>query len=957
MGAPEEVVALVERFRRDHDVYRSHQYNETQLRREFIDPFFRALGWDVDNTAGYAPAYRDVIHEDAIKVAGIGGGPKAPDYCFRIGGARKFFLEAKRPSVAVRTSDEAAFQLRRYAWSSKLALSVLTDFDGFAVYDCRVKPGKADKASSARISYLSYEHYVDEWDSIAGVFSREAVLKGSFDRYADGTRAKRGTAEVDAAFLLEIESWRDRLARNIALRNPDLTTRQLNYSVQATIDRIVFLRICEDRGIEEYGTLRAIAGTQATYGRLVELFKVADEKYNSGLFHFRREPGQPEEPDDLTLCLRVDDAVVHGIISELYYPDSPYEFSVLPADILGQVYEQFLGKVIRLTPAHRAVIEDKPEVKKAGGVYYTPTYIVDYIIEKTLGEQVQSKSLAKVSRLSVLDPACGSGSFLVAAYEFLLAWHRDYYIAHDRRGSLKKGLIYEAPGGDWRLTPKEKKRILMRHIYGVDIDPQAVEVTKLSLLLKVIEGETQLGIFSERALPDLGNNIKCGNSLIATDIYASAQGSLFGDEERTRINPFDWKSEFTDVFAGGGFDVVVGNPPYIFTRDLISNREREYFSATYGLSRDKHNTYLLFMELLLKIIAARGIGGYIVPNSWLTIESASLLRGAFVPRLEVVGDINYQVFPKVGMEPSVFTVSGSPRSDPVQVWRAGSRQEFAQITPAGVERNRWAGSKRRIVFSEDSAWDRVVDAMREQTVTIGDVFDVRSGLQAYERGRGTPPQTAEDVANHVFDRAEWEDEHSYRYLQGKDVARYHVRWSGMWMQYGPWLSQPRELPIFARPRTLIREITSDLPHCLHAAFEAETFLNNKSVLNVLHPADDHDELLILCGILNSTAASVFYKAAAVKGARTIFPKVVVNNLHEFPYPSRVPTAMRGELVGLVMQMMVGRADLMKTRTAYERSVLQRQLDATDRRVDDLVLGLFGLAGDEREAVRGAAGRQ
>ena len=212
------------------------------------------------------------------------------------------------------------------------------------------------------------------------MFGKEAILQGSFDRYAESTKAKKGTAEVDKAFLSEIELWLDALARNLALRNPALSQRELNYAVQVTIDRIIFLRICEDRGIEAYGRLRGLQNGGDTYGRLKGLFWEADQRYNSGLFHFADEKGRAGYADRLTPELTIDDNVLNEILRRLYYPESPYEFSVLPADILGQVYEQFLGKVIRLTAGHQAKVEDKPEVKKAGGVYYTPTYIVDYIV-------------------------------------------------------------------------------------------------------------------------------------------------------------------------------------------------------------------------------------------------------------------------------------------------------------------------------------------------------------------------------------------------------------------------------------------------------------------------------------------------------------------------------------------------------------------------------------------------
>ena len=375
MPIPAPVLALIERFARHIDAYKRGVYNETQVRVEYIDPLFAALGWDVHNQKGYAEAYKEVVHEDAVRVGGV---TKAPDYSFRIGGSRKFFLEAKKPSVDIKNDIHPAYQVRRYAWSAKLPLSLLTDFEECAVYDCRAKPAKSDSAAVGRVLYMRYTDYAERWDEIAGIFSQEAILTGSFDKYAGSHKAKRGTTEVDAAFLEEIERWRDLLARNIALRNPAIGQRELNFAVQQTIDRLIFLRICEDRGIEAYATLMALQNGAQVYPRLMQLFRLADARYNSGLFHFDDEKGREGHPDRLTPNLVIDDKILKDILKNLYYPDSPYEFSVLPADILGQVYEQFLGKVIRLTAGHQAKVEEKPEVRKAGGVYYTPTYIVDY---------------------------------------------------------------------------------------------------------------------------------------------------------------------------------------------------------------------------------------------------------------------------------------------------------------------------------------------------------------------------------------------------------------------------------------------------------------------------------------------------------------------------------------------------------------------------------------------------
>jgi predicted type IV restriction endonuclease len=207
MTTPPTLNDLVTRFEDNEQTYMSSRYNEAQVRREFIDPMFRLLGWDIDNTKGYAEAYKDVVHEDSLK---IGETTKAPDYGFRIGGARNFFLEAKKPSVNISDDSDASYQLRRYAWSAKLPILLLTNFRAFAVYDCRVRPERIDKAGTARIALINYQEYLEKWNDISSTFSREAILKGAFDKYAADANRKRGTLEVDDAFLEDIQAWRER---------------------------------------------------------------------------------------------------------------------------------------------------------------------------------------------------------------------------------------------------------------------------------------------------------------------------------------------------------------------------------------------------------------------------------------------------------------------------------------------------------------------------------------------------------------------------------------------------------------------------------------------------------------------------------------------------------------------------------------------------------------------------
>ncbi len=644
---PFEIKKLVEKFENNKHHYTSSNFDEENTKIEFINPFFEALGWDVTNKSQSAPQYKEVVFEDTIHISGKA---KAPDYSFRLGGQRIFFVEAKKPSVNIDKDKSPAYQIRRYGWSARLPLCILTDFEELAIYETTTKPSKNQDASIGRIRYYKYTEYVEKWDEIASIFSKEAVKKGDFDNFANGQKGiKKGTSKVDTEFLKEIERWRLLLARNIALRNKDLTIEELNFAVQLTIDRIIFLRMAEDRGIERYGQLKKLLKLASKnkkenniYNGFIEICKKADAKYNSGLFHFTEEKGINLDEDSITPSLKIDDLVFKDILEPMYYPDCPYEFSVLSTEVLGNVYEQFLGKIIRLTPSHQAKVEDKPEVKKAGGVFYTPQYIVEYIVENTIGKLIKNKTPNQVAKMRFVDPACGSGSFLLGAYQYLLDWHLDYYsnlerppkkvIIKDKDGGYKElsqEVIYTGKDGIPRLTINEKKRIVLNNIYGVDIDSQAVEVTKLSLLLKVLEDqnkdvvEQQQKLFQERALPYLGDNIKCGNSLIGTDILE--QGDL-SDEEIFNINPFDWEEEFEEVFENGGFDAVIGNPPYIRIQLLKKDKSSvKYYKDKYVSSVGSYDIYSLFVEKALKLTNEGDIG-FILPNKFILANYGAGLR-------------------------------------------------------------------------------------------------------------------------------------------------------------------------------------------------------------------------------------------------------------------------------------------------------------------------------------------
>lgn len=1019
MPVPAIIAERIETFGRNLDSYLGPEYKEAQLRREFLDPFFEALGWDVSNRAGYAEAYKDVVHEDTLRISGVG--TKAPDYSFRIGGTRKFFVEAKKPSVSLKDDPEPAAQLRRYSWSAKLPLGIVTDFQEFAIYDTRVRPREGDKAAVARIFYCTYEQYAEKWDEIAGIFAREAILRGSFDKFAAATKGKRGTAEFDDAFLEDLEGWRKRLAENLALRNRALTQRELNFAVQRTLDRIIFLRIAEDRGIESYGQLQALTAGGKIYPRLCEIFERADFRYNSGLFHFATEKGRDEAPDRLTLGLTIDDAVLKEIVGALYYPKSPYAFAVIPAEFLGHVYEQFLGNVIYLTEGHRAHVDQKPEVRKAGGVYYTPDYIVEYIVKQTLGPLVEGKAPKQVEKLRVLDPACGSGSFLLGAYEFLLAWHLKYYIDHEPGAWAQKKTppIYEAspnagrdvfgartpgppPARNWQLTTAERKRILIANIYGVDIDAQAVEVTKLSLLLKVLEGEARelrgRQLDFHRVLPDLGHNIKCGNSLIGSDFYAQPNLPEFDEEERYKINAFDWQTEFAGVMKAGGFDAVIGNPPYVRQESL--KEQKSYFETHYASYDGTADLFVYFIERGVRLLRAGGRYSIIVSSSLLRAAYAEKLRG-FIGRtagvLRIVDFGGLAIFADAkDTYVCVPVIAKSSQRERVAIARIGSL-DFENLESA-TERSSYTVPAARLTAeawslksdSEAALFSKIVSSAKPLAAVTGKrlFFGLKTGLnEAFE------------VATEVRDTLVSESPQSAPLIKpfvgGQNIRRYFIEDKGRHLivlpsgwtrgqmqspgagekQAWAWFSEKhpslaRHLSRYetaARKRQDKGEFWWELRSCdYYDALDAPKIVfpdiaksprfypdrQGVYLSNTAYFLGSGD--LVLVGILNSRLAWFAISNIAIPFGvrageyryRLFYQYMAKVPIQEIDISAKRGQALRRSFVEFVERMLKLHADLAVARSPDAQTRLQREIAATDRVIDQLVYRLYELTPEE-----------
>lgn len=1003
MPAPESVLTLISNFERNYETYVKGHYNETQVRRDFIDPLFTALGWDMDNKSGYAEEYRDVVHEDAIK---IGSSMRAPDYSFRVGGTRKFFVEAKKPSVKIKDDPDAAFQLRRYGWSAKLPLSILTDFEEFAVYDCRVKPDKADKASTARLFYFSYRDLADKWDEISAIFSKEAVLQGSFDRFAGASKGKRGTTEVDDEFLSEIEAWRIALASNIALRNSAITSTELNYAVQQTIDRIIFLRICEDRGIEPYGRLQGLTSGAGVYDRLQNFFHEADDKYNSGLFHYRKEKGRLELPDELTPSLQIDDKPLKEIFKHLYYPECPYEFSVIGADILGSVYEQFLGKIIRIAPGRRPVLELKPEVRKAGGVYYTPAYVVKYMIKHSLGRVFEHRSLKQAGGLRVVDPACGSGSFLIGAYQYLLDWYQAKYVEDgvEKHSKGKQPRLRSAGVDKWRLTTTEKKRILLEHIFGVDIDAQAVEVTKLSLLLKVLEGESAESIgtsgklFHERVLPDLDANIRCGNSLISSDFCTSDRSQA----QIKSVNVFDWEDEFPGVFADGGFDAIVGNPPYIDVKEMPQEVKTE-LSRTYRSAQQRFDLYVPFIEKGLQLLRPKGYLSYIVPSMFMRREYGSDIRKVIVEESNLSRVVDFgtnQVFKGPLNYVAILVLERGVKSRPFDVVTfdrtgldASELEKF--LNGEGVEPGISKFSMKSASLTTEAGWQFVDEAkaafanrLFSTKSSLGDITKyVSEGIHSGKdevffipRGRADELKLEQGT---LFPLAKGKDVHRYEPVDAKAFAHsvlytydlgsgsvlpearlkkqfprtwdylkasrdlltgrdYFDKSSKEW--YELWC--PRDPALFTLRKIIGPEIANKGEFTIS---NRPLFANNKLKVIVLKP-DVKEELEFVLGLLNSRLLTYLHRLIAPPKSNNYFEvkSRIVGRLpiKRINFSVSKDKAKHDSIVSSVKSLLAKNEALANLKSPHEVKLVQRQIIALERGIDEAVYDLYELSNEE-----------
>lgn len=954
---------LVARFKQNEKSYTSVIYDESNTRTDFIDKFFEALNWDVRNDNGFAERFREVVREDKVV---INGQTKAPDYSFRLGGQKIFFVEAKKPSVNIKDDIAPAYQLRRYAYTAKLPLSILTDFEEFAIFDTKIKPNPNDKASAARIQYMRYDQYEENFDYLWNTFSKEAVQTGSFDQYCESGKNKRGTSEIDNELLSTIEKWRLDLAKNIALRNPQLSLRNLNIAVQKIIDRIIFLRIAEDKDMEDLETLKNACNSSDAYNELKKVFENANVKYNSGLFASENWINE----------LIIDSKVLKDIANELYYPSCPYAWVALPVEVLGNIYEKFLGSEINfknVKNGHTVTVEEKPEIKKAGGVFYTPTYIVKYIVEQTIGKKLADCTPENASSITICDPACGSGSFLVGAFKYLLNWYLDKYTKNktEENKNLKTGKLISVKNGI-ELSIQEKKKILTTHIYGVDIDAQAVEVTKLSLYLQMLEGEgkQENSLFREsdmHVLPYLGDNIKCGNSLIGSDFYASQDLSLFEEEAMYKVNAFDWEKEFSQIFKNGGFDCVIGNPPYVSAPNMVSmmpeQREAISKSPRFKTLFQKWDLYIPFIEMSLDFLKESGLYSAIIPYPFTNQTYGKLLREKIINEYNLleVADLNgIKIFDHATVSNCIPVIEKAKPSGKCVITHINDQKQIIPFIEQTYE---------KLVQDEKSAvWNLTAEERNSNRHAdmhvLGDFCYISKGMVLNSDENETKGKFVKaDLISETQDEI-----HCRKYIEAKDIDKYYIN-RVRYLEYGTKrvpdrLSRPTFPELYNVPKLLTNKIGE-----LKAIIDSENFLcdqtnricilwkdlhcvENKSIASSIkkfskltreemEKLSETVDLRYLLAIMNSKYANELLDGIRGKGNIDVNPEYIRN----IPIPSATQSQQQ-ELANLATLMMDAVKRQQKAKSDQEKNICKMRIEAIDAQINAKVYALYGLTEDE-----------
>ncbi len=721
--------------------------------------------------------------------------------------------------------------------------------------------------------------------------------------------------QITKKLYKDYSEFKRSLFNNLVELNPHYDKLLLFKKTQKLLDRFLFIFFAEDRLLlptnlifrinQEWKNLQAMRIPVSLYERYMVYFNDLNHGAKVTLPAFGKKTGEAITaefeifayngglflPDEVLNNVKIDDVVLHTFSEKL----SHYDFdSDVDVNILGHIFENSLNEIDEIKSEIEGEVVDKTKTKrKKDGVFYTPKYITKYIVDNTVGKiceekkaeiklndedyindkKLQTKTkkalLDKLSDyrnwlldLTICDPACGSGAFLNQALEFLIAEHR--YV-----DELQAKLM-----GDAMILSDVETSILENNIYGVDLNDESVEIAKLSLWLRTAQ--------KGRKLNSLNNNIKSGNSLIDDP-------AVEGDKA------FSWEKEFPEVFAKGGFDVVIGNPPYVQSHSLDDNTKdfiyRNFKSAEYQI-----NTYGIFLEKIIQILRDQMYFSVIIPNYWLSTQYDDKLRKLMFLENECYEVLNvFSVFEDATVDTVILSIkktkfSKFPKS--TQVRSIDRKIEIIEERLIAINNHSWAFEQLEIFNDEKSdisiSFDSKINLTFQQK--LSDYISGYQGMKPYEQGKGNPPQTREMMVQKIYHSSTKKDESYFPLIGAGHVQRFLLKENNEYIKYGVNLAASRKIEIFSGERLVLNRILSK--EKIDITFLNETYISNTDVFSLIPKPGKSKFLKVLLAIISSKLCATYFKRNNVNLDRKAFPKLNVNNIENFPIPTLIEESIK-----------------------------------------------------------------
>ncbi len=876
------------------------EYNESMTCKDFILRLFQALGWDV---------YNEFSPDEVTSETQVSG--KRVDYAFHVKGVIRFFLEAKKIEIDLR-EEKWTEQVIMYAYHKSVPWAILTNFKSIKVFNAEWDEPDFERSLIFEIPYKDYLTDKRLW-----WLSKSSMEKGELDKYAEENFKKPKREPIDKQLAADLVRWRNDLFRQLRGWNDEkkLNDVQIADSVQKILNRLIFIRTTEDRDIEGQGLREIVRNWQEKKEKedffpteLKKLFKYYWDEYDSKLF-------------DRHTCdfIEYQDEFLTDVINELYKNRKGirYDFASIPTDVFGSIYEQYLGQI------QQEKTDQKSAKRKSQGIYYTPRYIVDYIVKNTLGEILKDKSGHQASQLKILDPACGSGSFLIKAFEVL-----------DRHIKREKSQLNANPA----INYARKISILTSNIYGVDLDEKAIEFAELNLLLKALE--------QRELLPNLSHNIKCGNSLIS-----GAEKELkkyFGKDWKNK-KPFNWQKEFPEVFKQGGFDVVIGNPPYIRNRDL-DTKDKKYFNNKYYSAKGQYDIYQLFFEQSIKLLKKGGFLGFITSNKYAIADYGKKLREYILDNCKIVSILdvsNLQVFKDASTYPYVIILQKNKNNKGHKIKGYKIEDETSlydneiSISQDSIKKSQ---NKNLTVKKEPDFFEKI----ERESVKLGEIANIRETIH-----------TGNIRDKLVVDKEL--DSKCKKLLAGKDCHRYWFKWNGKYIRYDESLINKAQKEYahlvankyFDNPKILLREIANNIECC----YDDEKYYTLNKVYSIqLNEGLEYDLKYILA-LLNSRILSYYFRSkfedAHVRAGYLQFKKIYTSQIpiYKINFSNKKEKAKHDELVKLTDKMLKLNRKLQKLHPIMndkEYKEIESEIQKTDEIINQKVYRLYRLTKEKIE---------